>query len=35
MKTKKNKKKKGNQISIDLWDTKIQPGLILCARTGL
>lgn len=24
-----------NQIGIDLWDTKIQPGLILCAIMGL
>lgn len=29
------KKKQINQISIDLWDTKIQPGLILCAIIGL
>lgn len=29
-------KKQMNQISIiDLWDTKIQPGLILCAIMGL
>lgn len=31
----RHKKKQINLISIDLWDTKIQPGLILCAIMGL
>lgn len=31
----KTKQKQINQIGIDLWDTKIQLGLILCAIMGL
>lgn len=31
----KAERKRINQIGIDLWDTKIQPGLKLCAITGL